>query len=182
MVDVPRAALEVYEVGTVHADPVPKVHDLALTAGASASHATLQQAHEEVAVVRVAVHAQSSACAKTARSSSSTLRTKPPDASASACERKDRSNQYTICAVHFFSHMRASGTLRSRAMRGGRAVACCMCARTSITPRRKRPAAIDEAEREVEVRSQPMRMRPTSAPSAWSLFSDRDEGVGYECP
>ena len=43
MVNVPRAALEVYEIGPVLADPVPRVHSPVLTAGASASHTAVNR-------------------------------------------------------------------------------------------------------------------------------------------
>ena len=43
MINVPRAALEVYEIGPVLADPVPRVHSPVLTAGASASHTAVNR-------------------------------------------------------------------------------------------------------------------------------------------
>ena len=83
---------------------------------------------------------------------------------------------------HFSRQARASEALGSCAVRAGWEVVCCVCARTSIAPRRKQSTARVEAGEEVESRTSHGASQPPCTLSTRAAQRDRDEGDGSQCP
>ena len=100
-----------------------------------------QRTHGRITIDRVPALAHPFACVKTRRGTSFAQGTKDSGASASACKRKDRSNQCASRCCHFCRRARACEASGSRAMSAGWAMASCTQPRTSIAIRRKQPTA-----------------------------------------
>ena len=168
-------------VGPMLAGPVPRVRGPTLTAAAPATHITLLGQQKGCSWVRPSLRTS-----LRMRQYSSRLFLRPQNEAGerlSQCLGAQRWAEPSCDRVsHFSRQARASEALGSCAVRAGWEMVCCMCARTSIAPRRKQSTARVEAGEEVESRTSHGASQPLCTLSTHAAQRDRDEGDGSQCP